>query len=155
MQDRVRNLIIVGGGTAGWMVAASLRKYLRAAQVNITLVESSAIGTVGVGEATIPSIRRFYADLDLLDAQVISATNATCKLGIHFEGWHAPGKNIFHPFGLFGQDIRQTGFQHFWNKLRMRGRSALSRGIFARHTNGSPAQVRVTGVKPRLGFIYI
>src|SRR3546814_12060899 len=66
--------------------------------------ESSAIGTIGVGEATIPTIRRFYARLGMTDMEVMRATHATAKLGISFEGWDHPGSRCLHPFGPFGQD---------------------------------------------------
>lgn len=118
---QIQKIVIVGGGTAGWMAAASLSQYLRGRDVKIEVVESSEIGTVGVGEATIPTIRRFCADLGLTDADVMRATNATCKLGIKFVDWYKQGSDFFHPFGLFGQDIKQVGFHHFWNKLRQHG----------------------------------
>ncbi|WP_075185753.1 tryptophan halogenase family protein [Teredinibacter haidensis] len=118
--NKVENVVIVGGGTAGWMTAASLVKSL-GKTVNFTLVESSDIGTIGVGEATIATIRRFYADLGMSDSEVIKATAATCKLGIEFKNWYTEDSSFFQPFGLFGQDLGGVGFHHYWNKVRQTG----------------------------------
>src|SRR3546814_13577989 len=101
--DRIRRLVIVGGGTAGWMAAAALAKHFQRSDLAITLVESSAIGTIGVGEATIPTIRRFYARLGMTDMAVMRATTATAKLGIRFEDWDHPGSRCLPPFGLWWQ----------------------------------------------------
>ncbi len=118
---RIRSLVIVGGGTAGWMAAAALAKHFQRTDLAITLVESSAIGTIGVGEATIPTIRRFYARLGMSDMEVMRATHATAKLGISFENWDHPGSRCLHPFGLFGQDYGGIGFHHLWLDARARG----------------------------------
>ncbi|WP_396592653.1 tryptophan halogenase family protein [Brevundimonas sp. R86498] len=117
----IRQIVIVGGGTAGWMVAAALAHHLRHTGIGITVVESSDIGTIGVGEATIPTIRRFYARLGMTDAEVMGATEATCKLGIRFTGWGGPGSDFIHPFGLYGQDLNGVGFHHYWMKQRQSG----------------------------------
>src|SRR6187402_2298895 len=90
----IERVVIVGGGTAGWMAAAALSAYLRDAGVAITLIESSEIGTIGVGEATIPTIRRFYAQLGMTDAQVMQACQATAKMGIRFLGWGGEGSDF-------------------------------------------------------------
>ena len=119
--NRIRDIVIVGGGTAGWMAAASLRRHFGEAPVGITLVESSQIGTIGVGEATIPTIRRFYQALGLSDIDVLRATGGTCKLGIRFNDWLRPGSSFIHPFGLFGQDLKAVGFHHYWMRLRGEG----------------------------------
>ena len=113
----VSKIIIVGGGTAGWMTAASLSKHFRKTSVAITLVESSGIGTVGVGEATIPTLRRFYAELGMKDFDVMRATRATCKLGIQFRDWHSTGSRFIHPFGLYGQRANGLEFHQYWMKL--------------------------------------
>ncbi|WP_157484964.1 tryptophan halogenase family protein [Gilvimarinus polysaccharolyticus] len=117
----VSNIVIVGGGTAGWMTAASLSKHFRKTKVAITVVESSAIGTVGVGEATIPTLRRFYAELGLDDMAVMKATQATCKLGIQFQDWYKQGHSFIHPFGLFGQKANGIDFHHYWLHLKSLG----------------------------------
>ena len=106
----VRNIVIVGGGTAGWMCAAALSQHFSGQAVSIRLIESSELGTVGVGESTIPSIRRFYAKLGLSDTEVIRATRATCKLGIEFKNWRKLEHSFIHPFGLFGQPLNQVPF---------------------------------------------
>ncbi len=117
--NRVKNVVIVGGGTAGWMVAASLSHFYR--NIKFILVESSEIGTVGVGEATNATIRRFYGALGMSDAEVMRATGATCKLGIQFKNWYKKNHAFIHPFGLFGQDVHGVGFYHYWLKMRQLG----------------------------------
>jgi tryptophan 7-halogenase len=119
----VNSIIIVGGGTAGWMTAASLKHHFKQ-RIDITLIESSEIGTIGVGEATIPTIRQFYRQLGLSDLDVIRATRATCKLGIQFCDWHQPGSQFIHPFGVYGQSLRGTDFHHYWLKLKQKNRVA-------------------------------
>ncbi len=121
---RIRSVVIVGGGTAGWMTAAALVQHFRTAPLKITVVESSDIGTIGVGEATIPTLRRFYAQLGLRDDDVMRATQATCKLGIRFIDWSGPGSDFIHPFGLYGQDVKGIGFHHYWLKQRRAGEPA-------------------------------
>ena len=116
----VKKLVIVGGGTAGWMTAAYLKNHFKST-LDVTLIESSEIGTVGVGEATIPTIRYFYRKLGLSDLDVIKATRGTCKLGIEFRDWHKPSSRFIHPFGNYGQPLRGVDFQHFWLKLYRKG----------------------------------
>jgi len=122
--NRIRSVVIVGGGTAGWMAAASLQRHFQGSPLKITLIESSEIGTVGVGEATIPTIRNFYQNLGLTDLDVMRATGATCKLGIRFKDWLKPGSSFIHPFGLFGQDLRGVPFHHYWLRLKALGETA-------------------------------
>ncbi len=117
----IKSVVIVGGGTAGWMTAAALSHHFQQMPVAITLVESSQLGTIGVGEATIPTLRRFYQRLGFSDVDVLKATNATCKLGIEFKNWRTPGSSFIHPFGLFGQHINHLPFHHYWQKLRQLG----------------------------------
>lgn len=118
---RVRHLVIVGGGTAGWMSAAAMAAHFKGTGLRITLVESSTIGTIGVGEATIPTIRRFYQALGLRDLDVLKATHGTVKLGIRFDGWLRPDTSFIHPFGVYGQDLNGVGFHHYWQRLRELG----------------------------------
>jgi tryptophan 7-halogenase len=116
----VRRIVIVGGGTAGWMTAACLGKTLGKTH-EIRLVESDEIGTVGVGEATIPTLLTFHELLGLNEQEFMAATQATFKLGIRFEGWRDLGQDYIHSFGLTGKDHWTAGFQHFWHKGRQRG----------------------------------
>ncbi len=118
MQSGPVKIIILGGGTAGWMTAAALVKTLPASNYSITLIESEQIGTVGVGEATVPHIRQFNAFLGINENDFIRATNATYKLSICFENWGKIGDRYFHPFGSFGHDVSGIEFQHYWLKLR-------------------------------------
>lgn len=116
----IRRVVIAGGGTAGWMVAAGLSKCL-GRQVDIRLVESEEIGTVGVGEATIPTLHILHQILDLDEREFIQATQATFKLGISFENWRNVGENYFHSFGKTGKGHWTAGFHHFWLDARKRG----------------------------------
>jgi tryptophan 7-halogenase len=116
----VRRVVIAGGGTAGWMAAAVISKIL-GKSLDITLVESDEIGTVGVGEATIPSLIRFHQLLEVSEAEVMKATQATFKLGISFENWRNVNEHYIHSFGVTGTDHWTAGFQHFWLKGRKRG----------------------------------
>lgn len=106
-------IVIAGGGTAGWMAAAALSNTLGNA-IELTLVESDAIGTIGVGESTIPPIALFNRLLGINEAEFMRATQATFKLGIKFENWKDAGESYFHSFGSTGKDHWSAGFQHFW-----------------------------------------
>ena len=116
----IRRVVIAGGGTAGWMAAAALSRTLGKV-LDIKLVESDEIGTVGVGEATIPSLVHFHRLLDIDEREFMAATQATFKLGISFEGWRARGEDYIHSFGMTGTDHWTAGFQHFWLKGRAAG----------------------------------
>lgn len=115
----VRRVVIAGGGTAGWMVAACLSKTMGKI-LDIKLIESDEIGTVGVGEATIPTLLTFHNLLDLNEREFMAATSATFKLGISFENWRNVNEDYIHSFGLTGKDHWTAGFQHFWLKGRQR-----------------------------------
>ncbi|WP_448658701.1 tryptophan halogenase family protein [Sphingomonas sp. CJ99] len=113
-------LVIAGGGTAGWCAAAALVKQL-GALIDITLVESDEIGTVGVGEATIPTVRSFHTLCGIDEREFMSATQATFKLGIAFENWARPGDRYIHSFGTVGKSTWMADFQHIWLEARRQG----------------------------------
>ena len=120
MDKRIEKVVIAGGGTAGWMAAAAISKILGKV-LDITLIESDQIGTVGVGEATIPPLILFHRLLKIKEQDFMAATQATFKLGISFEGWRNVGEDYIHSFGDTGTDHWTAGFQHFWLKDRARG----------------------------------
>jgi len=118
---KIRKICILGGGTAGWMTAAALSEKLKNLGLDIVLIESEQIGTVGVGEATLPHIRFFNNALGIDEAEFMKATKATFKMGIEFCDWGKIGDHYIHPFGDFGQPINNVEFYHYWNKLRLAG----------------------------------
>ncbi|MCH8615428.1 tryptophan 7-halogenase [Sphingomonas sp. SM33] len=115
------NVVVVGGGTAGWMTAAALAKLLPNA-CNIHLVESEEIGIVGVGEATLPHIRSFNERLGIREAEFMARTRATFKLGIDFENWGRIGDRYIHPFGTFGRGQGEVDFHQYWLRMLHEGR---------------------------------
>ncbi|GAC19787.1 tryptophan halogenase family protein [Paraglaciecola arctica] len=119
MNNQIKRVVIVGGGTAGWMAAAALSKLITS--IEVTLIESDEIGTVGVGEATIPTLIYFSQLLKIDEAEFLRETQATFKLGINFENWRNEGEDYFHGFGITGQSCWAAGFQHFWRKGRELG----------------------------------
>ncbi|TPG20405.1 tryptophan 7-halogenase [Sphingomonas koreensis] len=120
---RLRRIVVAGGGTAGWMSAAAIA-HTMGDTVDVTLIESDAIGTIGVGESTIPPLVNFNRILQVNEADFMRATQATFKLGILFDGWKNGHDRYFHSFGLTGKDHWSAGFQHFWLRGREKGHDA-------------------------------
>ncbi len=125
------HIVIVGGGSAGWMCAAACAQALHPQRYHLTLVESDDIGTVGVGEATLPALRDFNEFLHLDEAQFMRETQGTFKLGIEFRGWDRAGEHYVHPFGAFGQLWGGVEFQHFWMRARELGLNPPPLGEFS------------------------
>ena len=123
MTQAIRRVVIAGGGTAGWVAACALTHQFRGA-LQVTLVESEQIGTVGVGESTIPTIRTFHRLLGIDEREFMSSVAASFKLSISFENWLRPGVRYFHPFGLTGLGTWAAEFHHFWLDSRRRGMTA-------------------------------
>ncbi len=122
-QQQRQRIVIAGGGTAGWMAAAAFTRIL-GREVDVTLIESSDIGTVGVGEATIPTLVFFHKLLKVNEQEFMRATNATFKLGINFEDWKDLNHAYLHAFGVTGKDCLAAGFQHFWARGLKEGLSS-------------------------------
>ncbi|MDE2158887.1 MAG: tryptophan 7-halogenase [Burkholderiales bacterium] len=124
MQDKlIRRVVILGGGSSGWMTAAALAKSIQR-DCEITLVESEEIGTIGVGEATIPPIKQFNQMLGLDENEFLRRTQGSFKLGIRFDHWGRQGHSYFHPFGSFGRPFDLVQIQHHWQRARLQQRAA-------------------------------
>lgn len=117
----IKKIVIVGGGTAGWMAAAGLARLIQHPEISIELIESDAIGTVGVGEATIPHIQDFNRLLGLQEDEFVRLTNATFKLGIEFVNWDKIGNSYIHPFGNYGIAMNGMHFYNFWYRHQQMG----------------------------------
>ncbi|BCD96315.1 tryptophan halogenase family protein [Marinagarivorans cellulosilyticus] len=117
----IENVVIAGGGTAGWMTAVALSKTFQPRKFSITLVESDQIGTIGVGEATIPEVLKFNKAIGLNEDEFIKRTNGSFKLGIEFCNWGKQGDSYIHPFGKYGTTVGPVPFYHYWNRARKDG----------------------------------
>lgn len=120
MQRKVNKVVILGGGTAGWMSAALIKK-LMGNRIDVELVESEAIGTVGVGEATIPPIQLYNSALGLNEAEFIRETKATIKLAIKFDNWKDVGDSYYHTFGAAGKSLAFCHFHHLLKRSQQLG----------------------------------
>jgi len=128
----MKRIVIVGGGTAGWMTAASFARLGQGAALSIELVESDEIGIVGVGEATIPPICEFNRSMQIDEDEFMRATQASFKLGIEFVDWYARGSSYIHPFGYYGVQMHGIYFHHFWLRHRQQG-GAMEADAFNMH----------------------
>jgi len=152
MSDRrIRSVVIVGGGTAGWMAAAALSKSLAGMGVTLRLIESTRVDSIGVGEATIPPIMDFIRQLGIDESHLVREIKATYKLGIGYREWTRAGHFYFHPFGPAGPGMGNIPFQAYWLKMLLQGKAerleeysiqamAAQRGRFARpvHAPNTP-----------------
>ena len=159
MPEPIRDIVIVGGGTAGWMAAAALAKVVGTHNRSITLIESEEIGTVGVGEATIPPIRQFNEILGIDEDEFVRETNATFKLGIEFVDWRKAGSRYFHPFVSYGAGI--TGgvtFTNYWLRWMQSGGdpdcSHFSAEAEAAHQGKFGRTTSADGQLPRINYAY-
>jgi len=116
--EPIDHIVIVGGGTAGWMAAAALSRLRKGRTLEITLVESEAIGTVGVGEATIPPFVEFNQMLEIDEREMLAAVQGSFKLGIQFENWGKLGDRYIHPFGAYGYQMGGIAFHQVWRRFR-------------------------------------
>lgn len=121
--NRIKNIVIVGGGSAGWMAAATFARFLKNNYTSITLVESEEIGIVGVGEATIPQMQIFNKSLGLDEDEFVKKTQATFKLGIEFVNWGAQGESYIHAFGDVGKNMEGLQFYFYWLKMFKQGKA--------------------------------
>jgi tryptophan 7-halogenase len=135
-EDRIRSVVIVGGGTAGWMAAAALAKIF-GTECSIRLIESEEIGTVGVGEATVPHLKLFNKILEIDEIDFIRSTQGTFKLGIEFVDWGRIGDRYIHGFGTIGHDYGLLPFHQYWIKARQRG-EADELGAYSINTAAAP-----------------
>lgn len=117
----IRKIVIVGGGTAGWMAAAALSRLKSGQDLEMTLIESEEIGTVGVGEATIPPFVGFNELLGISESEVLASVQGTFKLGIQFVNWGKIGDSYIHPFGNYGYEIGGLSFHQVWRRLQQEG----------------------------------
>ena len=148
----IHRLVIAGGGTAGWLAAAALSNQFHGL-LDIVLIESDEIGTIGVGESTIPPIRTFHRLMGIDEQEFMRATAATFKLGISFENWGKIGDRYIHPFGITGRSTWAVGFHHFWlHALRNGIQSEF--GEYCLEHQAAKAGKFFTGPKAEVNYAY-
>ena len=156
----IKRVVIVGGGTSGWMTAAALAHKLSGLKVEIELIESESIGTIGVGEATLPHIRFFNSALGIDEATFMRETEATIKLGIEFCDWGKIGDRYIHPFGDYGLPVNDVAFYQYWLKYQQKGildaqLDQYSMGIMAaKHNKFRLPQQGNTEIERNFGYAY-
>ena len=156
---QLQKIAIVGGGSAGWMSAALLATATQGS-VQIDLIESEAIGTVGVGEATIPAIREFNARLGISEDEFIRETSGSFKLGIEFVDWWKRGHAYFHPFGQYGAEFdAQVPFYQFWMREHLEGRASRAQDYCmawgaARDAKFEPPMRDSRNIRSRFDYAY-
>lgn len=146
MKPAVTKIVIVGGGTSGWMCAAAIAR-IAPPQTSITLVESEEIGVIGVGEATIPTLMEFNDFLGLKENDVLRECQGTFKLGIEFVDWYKVGERYFHPFGFFGRDTPEFAFHQLWLRLH----AMSEKGEVPPDTAGEISDYNLCAIAARLG----
>ncbi len=142
----MKNVVIVGGGTTGWMCAAAIAR-IAPPQTAVTLVESEEIGVIGVGEATIPLLYEFNEFLGLKEKDVLRECHGTFKLGIEFVDWYKKGESYFHPFGFFGRDTPEFAFHQLWLRLH----HLSENGVIPREVAGDISDYNVCTAAAKLG----
>lgn len=152
MENEIRKVVIAGGGTAGWIAAAALSHQFHGI-LDITLVESDEIGTVGVGESTIPPIRAFHRIMGIDEQEFMRATAATFKVAISFENWRVPDERYFHSFGTNGQSTWACEFHHFWLHSLARGMQS-ELGEYCLEHQAAVAQKFATGPQSPINYAY-
>ncbi|MEA1084499.1 tryptophan halogenase family protein [Sphingomonas sp. CD22] len=148
----IRRIVIAGGGTAGWLAAAILTRQL-GALAEVTLVESEDIGTVGVGESTIPTVRAFHALIGIDEQEFMRATGASFKLAISFENWARDGDRYIHSFGDVGKSTWMSEFHHFWLEAQSKG-LAQPFGAYCLEHEAAIAGRFAVGASPALNYAY-
>ncbi len=148
----MKKVVIAGGGTAGWIAAVALSRQL-GPLIDVTLIESDDIGTVGVGEATIPTARTFHRLMDINEREFMRATNASFKLGIAFENWGQVNDRYIHSFGQIGKGVWMGDFHHFWLEARAKG-VAGDIGDYCLELQAAEAQKFVLGENPAVSYAY-
>jgi len=118
--NNIKHIVVAGGGTAGWMSAAWLQRFVGASGCRVTLIESEVINTIGVGEATLPALVRFIRNMGYDEIEFMNYCNATFKLGVKFVDWADTGREYWHPFGICGGYIDGVDLFHYWNALRIK-----------------------------------